>query len=247
MIFSAALVVIAALIAGTVPGWAKPLRAAALVGYAPYSDDGLPGKGFSNDLLVQAMARAGYAVDVVMMPWSRALDATYEGTADILPSVWYSTERAEKLIYSQPYADNRIVFVKRSSDPFEYHSLADLAGKSIGIVNNYFYDPSFLAGSGYRLEGTHDVLTNLRKVAGGRLDLTLDDALTLTSIINAEAPELRRQLALTRGALVEKGLYMAFSRARPDAQALADAFNAALAAMRADGSYDRILAAHGMR
>ncbi len=226
---------------------AETLHAAALTNYAPYSDSSLPGKGFSNDLLVQAMQRAGYTVEVEMMPWGRALELTTKGDTDILPSAWYNQERAKSLIYSKPFATNRIVFVKRADDPFEFKSLADLKGKSVGIVIDYAYDKDFLAGTDYKLEKARDILSNLKKVAEGHVDLTLDDELTLTNIINTQAPDLKGKLALTHGAMAENPLYITFSRARPDAQKWADAFDKALADMRADGSYDRILAAHGMK
>lgn len=226
---------------------AETLRAAGLTGYAPYSDEALPGKGFSNELIVEAMKRAGHTVEIVMLPWARALEGAVNGEFDILPSVWKTPEREKSLIYSDSYAINRVVFVKKAGDPFEFKTLGDLKGKKVGIVKEYGYGAEFLSNPDFSREETTGIGFNLKKIALGRIDLTLDDAYTLQSIINTQTPELRSELALTQGALSENPLYMTFSRKRPDAQKLADAFNGELARMRADGSYDRILDKYGMR
>jgi polar amino acid transport system substrate-binding protein len=222
------------------------LKLAALAGWPPYSDAELPGQGFSNDLVVQAMKRAGYTVEVTVMPWARALELTQAGDYDILPSAWYSKERDALLKFSEPIATNRIVFVHNAGEPFEFHSLNDLKGKVVGVQSAATYGPEFMASDLFKREPVTEPLLSLKKVAAGRIDLTLDDELVTKYTINTKIPELASQLALTKGALSENGLYVTFSRKRPDVEKLAADFNKALADMKADGTYDKLLAAHKM-
>lgn len=224
----------------------ETLKLAALSDYAPYSGDNLPGYGFSNDLTVQVMKRMGYTVQVTVMPWNRALEAVKAGEYDILPTVWYNKDRESFLKYSEPFAVNRLVFVHRADQPFEFHSLDDLKGKTVGTVFGYAYDPNFLSSNLFKREEVKDIVLNLKKVAAGRIDLTLDDELVLKYLIQTQAPDLQSKLALTKGALTENKLYVAFSRKRPDADKLAADFNKGLAELKADGTYAKILAAHKM-
>jgi len=229
------------------PARAESLTIAACENYAPYSDAALPGNGFANDLTARILQQAGYQVSVAVLPWVRALEGTESGAFDILPSAWYTEERAQALLFSMPIARSRLVFVKPAASKFEFRSLKDLTGLRIGTVSGYTYEPDFQASPLFRRQEVADVLMNLRRVATGHIDLTLDDELTLRFIIRSRVPELAPVLALTRGVLSEQGLFVAFSKQRPDAAKLLSDFNAGLARMRADGSYQKLLVLHQMQ
>jgi polar amino acid transport system substrate-binding protein len=141
---------------------------------------------------------------------------------------------------------SRLVFVKPADSRFEFRTLKDLAGLRVGIVSGYTYEPEFLASPLFQRQAVADLLVNLRRVATRHIDLTLDDELTLRFIIRSRAPELAPLLAVTRGVLSEQGLFVTFSRKRPDATKLLTEFNAGLARMRADGSYQKLLVLHQM-
>ena len=228
------------------PARADSVTIAACENYAPYSDAALPGNGFANDLTAKIMKQAGYEVAVSVLPWVRALEGTESGAFDILPSAWYTEERAQALLFSMPIAMSRLVFVKSADSRFEFRTLKDLAGLRVGIVSGYTYEPAFLASPLFQRQAVADVLVNLRRVATRHIDLTLDDELTLRFIIRSRAPELAPLLAMTRGVLSEQGLFVTFSRKRPDATKLLAEFNAGLARMRADGSYQKLLVLHQM-
>jgi len=237
--------VLAAMIAR--PAQAESVTIAACENYAPYSDAALPGDGFANDLTARILKQAGYQVSVAVLPWVRALEGTESGAFDILPSAWYTEERAQLLLFSMPIAQSRLVFVKPADSKFEFRSLKDLTGLRIGTVSGYAYDPAFKASPLFQRQETADVLMNLRRVATGHIDLTLDDELTLRFIIRSRAPELAPLLAFTRGVLSEQGLFVTFSKKRPDASKLLADFDAGLARMRADGSYQKLLVLHQMQ
>jgi polar amino acid transport system substrate-binding protein len=239
-----ALLALATLFCG--PARADAIAIAGCENYAPYSDATLPGFGFANDLTAQILRQAGYDPTVTMLPWLRALEGTEAGTFDVLPSTWYTENRAKTLLFSAPIAESRLVFVKPADSPFEFRSLEDLRGLAVGIVSGYTYEPDFMTSSLFQRSAVTDIVLNLRMVAARHIDLTLDDELTLRFIIHSRTPELAPLLTLTHGVLSEQPLFVAISRKRPDADKLLAVFNAGLARMRADGSYRRLLAQHQM-
>lgn len=223
------------------------LTVGALVDYPPFSDLGRPQLGFANDLLATAMKRAGYEVEIAMIPWNRALAGVQDGTYDILTCVWKTPERERFLTFTAPFAVNRLVFAQRANEDFVYQSLDDLTGRTIGTIPGYAYDEAFLKATNFTREEAANVATNLRKLSAGRLDLTVEDELILRFIINTQLPDLKMMLELAPGALSENPLHFGVSKRRPDADQIARAFNAALSDMRGDGSYDHLLEKHGMR
>jgi polar amino acid transport system substrate-binding protein len=225
----------------------ESLRIAALIGWPPFSADDLPNDGFSNDLTQTVLKRMGHDSKVSMMPWARALEMTKRGRYEVLPSVWYSDERAKELVFTDPIASNRIVFIKESVNDFEFDGLDSLTGKRIGIVQGYDYRDDFLQGEDFTLEATNDFITNVKKLLAGRVDLTVSDELVAKYAINKNLPKFANELAYTDGSLSEKTLHVTFSRDMPRAEQMAEAFNAELAKMREDGTYDAILARHGLK
>jgi polar amino acid transport system substrate-binding protein len=223
---------------------AADLKVAALTGWPPFSGKDLPGKGFSNDVVKTALERMGHTVTVKMMPWARALKMTQAGKYEVLPSVWHSEERAKTLAFADPIAQNKIVFLKRKDDDFQYAGLDSLSGKTVGIVQGYDYSEKFLNDEGFSRQKANSLMTNVRKVLGGRIDLTLGDELVARYAINQEIPERADQIAYTDEGLSKKDLHVTFSRKLDNSDELVSAFNAELAEMREDGTYDEILARH---
>jgi len=247
-------VVIASLLA-----WGQPVSASAQEtlavrtaihpDYEPYSGVGLQNGGFAYDLLISALGRSGRQVLVTATePWARVLRDVIDGRIDALGAVWRTPERDKVLLFSDPIATSRIVFAKRIGDPFEYHDLGDLGGKTIGTVTGYGYTDAFLSDDRFRREPIGSTAQNLGKLALGRIDLTLDDAAVMTYLLRRELPALQGRIVLTAGALQDNALFIAFSRkSRPDIDAVVADFNAGLARMRGDGSYDAMAARHGLR
>lgn len=219
---------------------------AALDNYAPYSDGELPKLGFSNDLIVTVLERAGYEAEIHIMPWSRAMEMARTGRYDILASAWRRKEREADFAFSDPIAVNEVAFVKRSGDPFEYNGVEDLEGKRVGVVREYSYDPAFAQADGFQRDEVYTLLTNLQKLHSGRIDLTLEDRLTVRHILNTEAPELADSLEITEGTLSRETLHIAVSYSVEGYEMLLADFNEALAEVRADGTYDALLSRHGI-
>lgn len=109
-----------------------------------------------------------------VFPWSRALwqarSEQFHGTA-----IWScNRQRLKEFLFSAPLLPFKYLLYHRKSSDFEWETVEDLQGKTVGVTQDYAY--------GARLEEAHerglielDVTTsdesNLRKLVKGRVDL----------------------------------------------------------------------------
>jgi polar amino acid transport system substrate-binding protein len=76
--------------------------------WPPFTDKSLLNNGVASDLVVNALARAGYTTVYAQVPWERAVRGLQQGTYDVLINAWYKEDRKEFGYYSQPYLINRV-------------------------------------------------------------------------------------------------------------------------------------------
>lgn len=214
--------------------------------WEPYTGENLPAQGLASELVSRVLARAGYESRITIMPWPRALALAYQGGADGVVAIWSTQGRRDKLRFSEAYYSNRMVLLHLKGAAVATGSMAELKGLRIGIGRGYEYSDSFMSQAGLQLEPTDSVLQNLRKLAAKRVDLVLEDEQIAYYNLQRSTPTLPELGTIEIGdkALFTLPLYFGVSRKRPDAAELIARFNASLAAMRADGSYERIVRKH---
>jgi polar amino acid transport system substrate-binding protein len=212
--------------------------------WPPYADEGLPQQGLAIDLVTTALQRAGHTTQVRVDSLDRILEGGKLGVYDVFATPWYSEERNQYLAFSEPYLESRICFIKRKDKKFEFNSFRDLNGMMIGVVKDYAYDEDFNEARDLIKISERNLIQNLLKLTQNRLDLTLDDELVLKYEINRYMPNSMKELELLPKPLAVRGVHIGVSRENPaHAQIVAD-FNKAIADMKKDGSYDRIVAKH---
>lgn len=215
--------------------------------WPPFVDPDHPRQGLSMEILRAALAPDGWTVKLEIMPWARAELAVQDGLFDLIPNTWMTEARKGVYSFSEPYWTNEMRFVKRRGDPFVFTGLPSLAGKVVGVINGYAYGNAFGVSPLFRREPANDALSNLRKLAAGRLDLTLDDSLVLRMLVDRYDPALEAKLDFQAGVLSSNPLYVVVGRNNPRGAAVLASFNKGLAKIRADGTLARILAGYGVR
>lgn len=214
--------------------------------WPPFVDPASPSEGLTLEIIRAAYRTQGYEIRMYYMPWARAEAGVVAGTYDLLPSTWQTAARHDTLIFSEPYAYNRIKFLKLNTDPFEYNGLESLTGKSIGVIRGYGYDDAFLAARNFTRYEAPDFLSLANMLLAGRIDLTLEDEIVGRVSIANFNPQLLTKLTFTDSALSTKGLHVAIGKRNPRAQELMDAFSRGFALIRSNGEYARIMAKYGI-
>jgi polar amino acid transport system substrate-binding protein len=215
--------------------------------WPPFVDQNNPKDGLSLEIIRAAMQTQGYTVKMAYVPWARALAGVTDATYDILPDAWMTEERKATLSFSGPYTSNDILFIKKKGDPFEYKGLDSLKSKTVGVITGYGYGDAFMNSSLFKREGAGDLLTNIRKVVAGHIDLTLEDQIVAKSLISKADPSLLDQIEFTKNSLSTNALYIAVGLQNPRQKEIIAAFNKGLAIIKSNGTFEKLLESYGIK
>jgi polar amino acid transport system substrate-binding protein len=178
---------------------------------------------------------------MIFVPWARALDGVKNASFDLLLGTWWTEERTKFLNFSDPYLNNSVKFIKKKGNSFEYAGLESLKDKSVGVVRGYGYNDDFLNSKAFRKPDAKDFIANIRKLAAGRIDLTLEDELVAKAVIAKKAPELLDKIEFCDLPLSSNALHVTSGLSNSKHKQLIDAFNKGLAEIKANGVYDKII------
>ncbi len=208
--------------------------------WSPYMGSELQHHGIAAQIVTQIFSQTGHQVEFKFFPWKRTQVLVKTGQLDGLAIAWFTKERAETMVYSKPYIRTAIVLIKRKDDPFAYNGIQDLDGKNIGVIMGYGYLKK-IQSSKIQKSFVKTLEQNLRKLAGGRIDLTMEEKINAQITIASMPREIQAALTIIENPFETKELHITLSKNIPQHQALLDNFNRVLAAMIKDGRYQRML------
>jgi polar amino acid transport system substrate-binding protein len=225
--------------------WCLPAVAAERVSlvstdYPPYFATSLPEQGTLSAIARAAFEAAGYEVTLTFRPWARLMAEVEGGRYDGVVAVWYKAERESFLAYTDPLVDTHIGFYGRRDATIDVRNLGKLAPYTIGTVRGYANPPAFDAAKLTTDEAVDDV-TNLRKLAAGRLDLVLIDKALADYLVRQNMPASTATIGWLEPPVQTMPLYVGIAKKRPGYEQRLAAFNKGLAEIRRNGELDRIL------
>jgi len=214
--------------------------------WPPFTDATLINGGLATDIVSTALARAGYASDFEQVPWARALLGIGEGRYDVLVNAWYNQERTKLGQFSGEYLLNRVRFLKRKGVAIEYNNLQQLHTYPIAVVRGYAYSAAFDDDASLQKVPVHNFAMAVRMVAADRVKLTLEDEFVARYYLSRESSKVRNAVEFLPKPLSENSLHILVSLKNPRHEQIVAGFDREIAAMKADGSYDRLMKQHGM-
>lgn len=210
--------------------------------------------GMLVDVSNEAFQRAGYPIQIALMPWARCLAEVKAGKIDGIFSAYRTREREEFLTYSDEVLITQVqaLFVRKESTISFDGDLKKISDLRIGVINETSYGPrldeELRQGTFKKVDTTDSASSNIRKLLQDRIDVipsyrhvALDSARTLG--VAGSIKELSPSIESIPS-------YLAFSN-KKDHRKIARAFDQALRSMKKDGTYDAIfnkyLAGSGVR
>lgn len=209
--------------------------------WPPFLDPTEPKNGIIVEIATAAYATQGYELEMIFVPWARAIKGVKNASYDLLLGTWMTEERKAFLMYSDTYLSNSIKFLKQKGNDFDYKGIESLSGLSVGVVRDYGYGDEILKANNFRRPETKDFISNARKLAAGRIDLTLEDEIVARAIIAKKQPELLDKIDFTETAYSTNTLHVTCGLANAKHEELINAFNKGLAEIKKNGEYERII------
>lgn len=193
------------------------------------------GEGLDIEIAREALRRVGREVRVELLPWKRALLMLELGQADLTTTISRTRDRDRYLRWTRSYRNGaKYQFYTRHDSPLQINSLADLAGRRLGVVQGFFYPEAIMQQPRMAVESARDVGVLLQKLMAGRLEVMVVTATRgAWEIREAGLTQQIKRQPYEYAAISPN--YMAFSKQRCD-EALVSATSAALAQMAADGT-----------
>lgn len=153
----------------------QPLTFAA-IDYPPFYGESLPDNGPMIHIIRRAFQLSGFKVNVVFIPWVRAMMWSKDGEIDGIIGAWKTEERHQHFIFSSAIYPNTTVFYKRKDHPIQYTRFADLKeqGYLLGSVLGYG-QPAGMVESGIEIIYVTQDTQPFKLLSKGRVDLIVVD------------------------------------------------------------------------
>lgn len=103
--------------------------------YVPFTYRDNSGKivGFDVEFATKMFEPIGVKPQFIDTQWSGVIPALYAGRFDMVPTMSYTKERLERVLFSLPYADASQALLVRAADKSNIKTIADMSGKVLGI------------------------------------------------------------------------------------------------------------------
>lgn len=215
----------------------------------PYISEN-PQDSFLTDLLEQVGREMGVTFKFRFMPWPRCELAVDELQVWATMPYVQTPERNSKFLFSQSlFAKQTLLFYYNPNGayfPKNFQRLSELAPYRLGGVRSYYYEALF-AQAGLALDLATDEEQSFRKLRAGRVDMAPAVDIVGWEMIRKLFPKEEQANFHTLETPLSVGNnYLMTSPRYPDAQALIERFNDALAEVRRSGMYKKVAERHGI-
>lgn len=230
----------------TRPVAAEPPQILRLVAnnWEPYTGEQLLNKGLASDIVATVLRRAGYDVDIQIVPWSRALKGVIVGNYHGIIGAWHNKEREATMVYSESYLSNDLVLFKRKERDISFKKVSDLKPNVIGIIRDYSYGDELDKNTVVEKKVGMNIRTNLVRLHKGLIDLYPEDKYVMKHVLNKNYPEYKNDFDYIETPLSRRALHMTISRKTNGYEKIIKDFNKEFESMKAEGLLSQIVAKH---
>lgn len=166
--------------------------------WPPYNSEAGGKQDFLTTQVKELYKSQGYELEVVFLPWNRAIDAAKNDDEYVGYFPEYASPDIDPAFVSSPEIGVSILgLVERKEKPISWQTLDDLKPYTIGIVDGYINTPEFdaMAKSGaIKTEKVPEDIMNVEKVIEGRLDAAIIDEKVLQFLLQKPHLKDRAQL-----------------------------------------------------
>ncbi|MCG8614758.1 MAG: transporter substrate-binding domain-containing protein [Desulfobacterales bacterium] len=215
--------------------------------WAPYTSSSMDGKGVFTEIVTAVFNEMGKRPDVKFYPWKRCESMVGNGKAFAAFPYVITEERKAKFAFSDTVMASREMFFYYGDrlNGVEWQTLTDLKSYKIGGTIGYHYEETFKA-AGLDMDYNPKETASIKKLQAGRVDLFPVDELVGRQLIKSIFPEEADKFKTLAKPNTATDLRLMVNKNDAGAIATLEAFNKALAAIKANGAYQAILKKYGL-
>lgn len=216
----------------------EPLQIAARH-WLPADGQALSGGGVATALVSAALERAGYQAKIKLVPWKNALEGVKGGVYDAVISIGESEQELRKLNFSKSYHQTRLKLIARLDNQLLRGKVDDIKQLTFDRLVDLGDEGRYLNAELRDRVSSLSLLQSLKRVASKKLDFIVVDEEQARYAMKAS--EMDSSLTVLPQTVAYEDVHLAVSKENEHHNEIVIAFNVALDAMVADGSYQKIV------
>lgn len=184
--------------------------------WPPYSGEALSNQGASVAVAKEAFKAMGHELVVEFYPWQRAVNV---GLKDSKYNGYFPEYYSEGLDcnFSEVMGKSPLGFAEQKAKPVTWNSIDELSQYAIGTVRGYVNTAAFdqkVAQGDIKVDAATDDITNLRKIAAGRLALAVIDKNVMNYLLETDdsIKNQKNLISFNNNLLEDKGLHICFRK-----------------------------------
>lgn len=241
------------------PGGSKKVTLSTL-NWAPYIDESICGQGWVQQAVVSVFVKKGYRVEVLFLPWKRAVSMAENGQVNAVFPEYRISESAPSQVdkdilkrslieLSKALPGGNVAFWRRKDSDIRFDGdLKKLKNVAIGVVAGYENSPEFdelMQQRYFAINTAINDWVNVKKLFMKRIDLIVGDPEVFahqirTNLTEKESDVYFQELETVTPILAEQPLYLAFSKLFPGNVQVREDFNLSLTIMLQSGEMKQI-------
>ena len=195
--------------------------------------------GYAIDTAAAVLREAEIEHAFVAAPFPRAFERL-KSCDGMMVGVFQSPERQAVLAFSDPIVPDRVALVTRASDP-PYESPEDLNGKSLTYLSSAYFGVDMARFSKARVETLSSFELMLKKLIARRTDAVVISPREGIAIAARSAGVPMSMLRIAEQPLAVVPNHIAVCKGDPALLALLERVNRAIARLKANGTFERIM------
>ena len=219
--------------------------------YTPWGKFGgedLPGKGIFPDIVSRTLKRAGYRVEVSIVPWKRCIEDTRALRYDLIAAGWEGESFDTDFNYLSNLSIDAIHFITLDGSPLKSAEVGALKGKTVGILRGSGGMEVLKKRAGeFALYEVATETSMLRMLVRGRVEAIISDPLQLNDVAARVSGEQQTMLRPLEPPIKQNFNTVIVAKRNPRAAQLKADFDRAFRQLVSEGLYDDIHKLHGRR
>ncbi len=203
----------------------------------PYYGQALPEFGHYAAVIRAAFEQSGYQVSFHEENWSRVFQDTEASRYDVAANAWFNKDRAKRFIFSKPYAQNRVLFLKHKDNPIISRDLDQAEEYRLAIVRGSVIARDFP----FQIFHVNDDIAVARMVLRRRVDLGALEENTAAILLPKYFPNDHEKFAFLEKPAGAHQSHIITSKSHENGAEIIAAFDRGLNIIMKNGTYGRLL------